>query len=299
MNGQTEIMVKKIKVQILNAFVKNKEGGNPAGVVLNADNLSEHDMQEIAKKVGLSETAFVSESNSADFKLDFFTPNRRIAHCGHATVATFSYLKQQGILTNENSSKETVDGRRDIKLIKDLAFMSQKAPSFLTVNDWEDKICSSLGITSKDLAPDAPLQVVNTGNSFLIIPISSPDTLNKLKPKLNEIEKISDHFDLIGFYPFANVTNSNDIDAITRMFGPRYDIPEEAGTGMAAGPLACYLYQTQNVRKNKYMFNQGISMSPPSPSEIIVELDIIDDTISSLMAGGKGMLKEELTIEIN
>ncbi|WP_245823732.1 PhzF family phenazine biosynthesis protein [Photobacterium proteolyticum] len=43
---------------------------------------------------GLSETAFVSQSDVADFKLAFFTPNRRIAHCGHATIATFSCLTQ-------------------------------------------------------------------------------------------------------------------------------------------------------------------------------------------------------------
>ena len=32
---------KTINVQILNAFVDNNEGGNPAGVVLNADKLTD------------------------------------------------------------------------------------------------------------------------------------------------------------------------------------------------------------------------------------------------------------------
>ena len=44
----------------------------------------------IAQKVGLSETAFFSKSTVTDFKLDFFTPTRQIAHCGHATIAAFS-----------------------------------------------------------------------------------------------------------------------------------------------------------------------------------------------------------------
>ena len=89
---------KIVTVQILNAFAENGTGGNPAGVVLNADDLSDKNKLEIAKKVGLSETAFVSKSNTEDFKLDFFTPNKQIAHCGHATVATFSYLRQIGTL---------------------------------------------------------------------------------------------------------------------------------------------------------------------------------------------------------
>ena len=100
---------KTINVQILNAFADNGKGGNPAGVVLNADGLSNDNKIEIAKKVGLSETAFVSKSKTEDFKLDFFTPTKQIAHCGHATVATFSYLKQIGALKSDNSSKETIE----------------------------------------------------------------------------------------------------------------------------------------------------------------------------------------------
>ncbi|WP_262503026.1 PhzF family phenazine biosynthesis protein [Polaribacter glomeratus] len=67
---------KIVKVQILNAFAENGKGGNPAGVVLNANDLSNKDKLEISKKVGLSETAFVSKSKTEDFKLDFFTPNK-------------------------------------------------------------------------------------------------------------------------------------------------------------------------------------------------------------------------------
>ena len=61
---------KKIQMQILNAFGDNEKGGNPAGVVLNADDLSNDQKLKIAAKVGLSETAFVSTLTLADFKLE-------------------------------------------------------------------------------------------------------------------------------------------------------------------------------------------------------------------------------------
>ena len=72
-----------IKVQILNAFVDNNKGGNPAGVVFDADDLSIKEKQEIAAKIGYSETAFVSKSNIADYKLDFFgyKKNRPLEEC--------------------------------------------------------------------------------------------------------------------------------------------------------------------------------------------------------------------------
>jgi len=50
----------EIAVQIINAFIDGEIGGNPAGVVLDADEFSAGQKLEIAAKVGLSETAFVS-----------------------------------------------------------------------------------------------------------------------------------------------------------------------------------------------------------------------------------------------
>ena len=126
------------EVQIINAFIDGESGGNPAGVVLNADELSAQQKLNIAAKVGLSETAFVSSSKSADFKLDFFTPTRQIAHCGHATIATFSYLQQLGKIGKSATSKETIDGNRNIFIDGDMAFMEQLAPSYKKIDHRKD-----------------------------------------------------------------------------------------------------------------------------------------------------------------
>src|SRR5687767_5218190 len=122
--------MKEVVLKIVNAFGIHGSGGNPAGVILNADDLSREDKQDIAAKAGLSEIAFVSRSNSADFKLDFFTPSRQIAHCGHATIATFTYMKQLNLLRGDRSSKETVDGNRDIYFENNHAYMEQTSPTY-------------------------------------------------------------------------------------------------------------------------------------------------------------------------
>lgn len=49
-----------VSANIVSGFVSNGEGGNPAGVVLEADRLSENQMLKVAATLGLSETAFVS-----------------------------------------------------------------------------------------------------------------------------------------------------------------------------------------------------------------------------------------------
>ena len=287
---------KIIKVQILNAFAENGKGGNPAGVVLNADELSNENKLEVSKKVGLSETAFVSKSETEDFKLDFFTPNKQIAHCGHATVATFSYLKQIGALKNNSSSKETIDGKRKIEIIGDYAFMEQLAPKYTEVSDKEEMILQSLGLKKTDLISNASIQLINTGNSFILVPVKNTEILENIIPDFDLITQISDALDLIGYYVFSTDTT---YDATSRMFGPRYGILEESGTGMAAGPLGCYLFDILNIKKREFHIQQGKYMKEPSPSLIMVNLQITQGVIKSLMAGGIGILDKELNIEIN
>ena len=287
----------KVEVQILNAFVDNDRGGNPAGVVLNADDFSHEQRLIIAAKVGLSETAFVSKSGSADFKLDFYTPTKQIAHCGHATIASFSYLSQLGKIDQADSSKETIDGNRRIRIEGELAFMEQKPPVYIDIEHREESVLQSLGLNKNDLPENAPIVVINTGNSFAIIAVKNSDILKNIKPDFDLISAISEEFDLIGYYVFS-LDASYGRDATTRMFAPRYGIEEEAGTGMAAGPLACYLYEILGVKKDRLFIEQGWFMKEPSASLIIVDLETDKGKITKLMAGGKGIADRVMAIEI-
>ena len=285
-------------VQIINAFIDGESGGNPAGVVLDADKLSVSQKLKIATKVGLSETAFVSSSKSADFKLDFFTPKRQIAHCGHATIATFSYLQQLGRIGKAATSKETIDGDRNIFIDGDMAFMEQLAPSYKEVDHFMESLISSLGISVHDLLSNYKPFIVNTGNSFLVVPLKDETAVLSAHPDFGAIQKISEKFDLIGYYIFSQQTKIPKRDAGTRMFAPRYGINEESATGMAAGPLACYLYDKMGINTEVYLIEQGHLMKPPSPSIITVKLNFVNGKIAGLIAGGKAKVIKSLTISI-
>lgn len=285
-----------IDVSIVNAFVVDGRGGNPAGVVLDADRFSKEQKLEIAAQVGLSETAFVSHSDVADIKLEFFTPTRQIAHCGHATVATFSYLSQQGLLKNSESSKETIDGNRAVKLVSGAAFMEQIAPMFVSANKDREEVLAALNIAESKLSSE-PL-IVNTGNSFLIAEVGSQSTLEKLNINQEKVEALSEKYDLIGFYVFSRESYTGTADATARMFAPRYGIEEESATGMAAGPLACYLYEKKAIDKSEFLIEQGYAMSPASPSQITVKLELHQGSIQSLMAGGHAAVSETRSLNV-
>ncbi len=290
----------RIDVPIVNAFVDGGRGGNPAGVVLGAERFTPAQKQQIAAAVGLSETAFVSPSSAADFKLEFFTPSRQIAHCGHATIATFSYLRQIGDLVKSESSKETIDGCRAIRLDGSSAFMEQLAPSYQALNDSDRRtVLQGLGLNEEDLLSGAAPFVVNTGNAFLVLAVNNADVLARLRVDRAAIVSLSEALDLIGVYVFTLQTEISGRDAGARMFAPRYGIDEEPATGMAAGPLACYLHDKLGMRKERYWIEQGRLMAVPSPSVIEVRLNTADDgTITGLMAGGGAAISETKAIEI-
>ncbi|MCB4457358.1 PhzF family phenazine biosynthesis protein [Leisingera sp. McT4-56] len=280
-------------------------GGNPAGVVLDADGLSDAQMLEIAQMVGLSETAFVSRSETEGFKLDFFTPTRRIAHCGHATIATFSYLAELGRVGEGGTSKETVDGPRKIIIRDGAAYMEQLAPRYEDPSDWADRgvqeqdVLAALGLAPEYLDPRFAPMLANTGNSFVLVAVKDAAALRAVKPELSRIDAISEALDLIGFYVFTTDPEATSADATARMFAPRYGISEESATGMAAGPLACALYDHLGVRRPKLLIEQGHFMEPASPSEITVELNLDAGRITGLMAGGYGAVMKELQIRLD
>ena len=205
-----------MQVRIVNAFVDGEQGGNPAGVVLQADALSAAQKQAIAAQVGLSETAFVSSSQSAAFKLEFFTPTRQIAHCGHATVATFSLLRQLGLVSEGWSSKETIDGNRDILLRGDMAFMEQRQPQYLDLRSEPEalaEVLAALGITPEQLLPGLWPTRVNTGASFGIVPLRNEANVAAIVPDQAELARLSEQFELIGFYVFSQQTRQPGRDA--------------------------------------------------------------------------------------
>jgi PhzF family phenazine biosynthesis protein len=158
-------------------------------------------------------------------------------------------------------------------------------------------VLSSIGLHTNDLIVGCEPMLVNTGNSFIVILVKSDTILAGVAPDQDAIDQISDRFDLIGYYPFAMSPDSAETVATTRMFAPHYAIPEESATGMAAGPLACYLHDIMHIKETPLKVAQGHFMKPASPSLITVDLETAaDGKVTSLMAGGYGRSMREMKI---
>lgn len=98
----------KPQVYHVDAFTRTPFRGNSAGVVLNADGLSETQMQLIARELRHSETAFLLRSDDSDVRIRYFTPTVEVPICGHATVA--AHYVRHGAGTGQHHSLANLAG---------------------------------------------------------------------------------------------------------------------------------------------------------------------------------------------
>ncbi|MDO8553842.1 MAG: PhzF family phenazine biosynthesis protein [Candidatus Micrarchaeota archaeon] len=286
-----------VNVAIVRAFTKNEVGGNLAGVCLDADSLSDQQMQKIAKAIDLSETAFVQKSDNANFRVRFFTRVSEIALCGHATIATFSLLAQRGIISTGKYTQETGEGVLNVEITSDgVIFMNQALPRFIGEKNKEE-LALALGTEKNKISATLPIKILSTGVATIIVPMNSLRDIMDLKPDMNKITELTKEYDGL-IYAFTTETITPNATAHGRMFDPLAGIPEESATGTANGALACYMVNQRLAEGDKpLVFEQGYAMD--LPSELLGRIEMKGNKIVGVIIGGRGAIKEEKEISLD
>ena len=150
------------------AFSDRPDGGNPAGVVLDASGLSEERMLAIAAEVGYSETAFVDGDG-----IRYFSPLAEVPFCGHATVATAVALAERDgpghRVLNTRSGPVPVTTRRDDQG-RLTATLTSVPPRVEPVDDADvDEVLAALRWARADLDPELPPRVAYAGAHHLVM----------------------------------------------------------------------------------------------------------------------------------
>lgn len=239
--------MKSVKVYHYDAFSIEPNKGNPAGVVLNGDDLTDEEMQEVALKVGFNETAFPVKSDIADLRIRFFTPGHEMNLCGHATMATVYALKTTGLLGDKTDfTIETKAGLIPIKIDsttdnETYITMKQASPQFKKYKGSREDLANSIGITKEDIDDELPILYGSTGTWTLLIPIKTLDAFNKMKPKNKLFPGILKEMPKVSIHPFCLETYDSDADMHARHFSsPFSGTIEDAVTGTASGVMGAY-----------------------------------------------------------
>lgn len=266
----------------VDAFTRQRFCGNPAVVVLDADTLTDQQMQLIATEVN-GETAFVLEAEAGDhdMQLRFFTPRHEVPFVGHATIAAqYVRAKVDGKPTGRLRQR-TGAGNVDIEVMEaegDLRVAIALSPSSLgpTIPEHHRKqVLDALGISSPSLHKDAPLQILAKGSTRLLIGLRDAELLGSIKPNFEELTRLTPHVGADGYFVFALKEGADGLSTDSRMFCPALGIPEDPVSGNAHGMLGVYLVTHGLLKKNegviRFRGRQGSFVRRPGVVNVEVE----------------------------
>ncbi len=288
----------------VDVFTDSVFGGNPVAVVHNGKGLTARQMQQIAREMNLSETAFVlppTQPQQAQFRVRFFTPTREIPFAGHPTLGTFYVLAKKGFITLVEPVtriyQETGLGILPVDLVVhqgdiEKVFMTQPQPTWgkqLIHADDLMRLASGLGIPHHQINHlKSPVQVVSTGLPVLIVPVKSLKAIAEIRLWVPVIEALCNKYKAQGVMAFSSITVQETSTVHARMFAPSIGILEDPATGSASGALGAYLVNHRVIPVEpvtKIICEQGYEMS--RPSTIYVEIESTGETILQVRVGGE------------
>lgn len=242
--------MREIRVYHVDAFTTQKFGGNTAGVVLDAEKLTEDEMQSIAKELNLPESVFLLPSNNeeVDYKVKFFTPAEEINFCGHATAGLTWLLatefglaeKKEGIVLETNIGKvPVVWHKKDGKIID--VEMTQVSPKTQDITIDLEVLSQLIGVKATSIDLNYPIKLAYTGNWHLLVPMKDQMDIDNAVPDLAALVKHNKEHNISTTHLYTFNT-SKECELYTRDFAPGIGIPEDPVTGAANGALAGFLY---------------------------------------------------------
>lgn len=288
-----------VKVLRVNAFTESLQGGNPAGVVLDAPDLRDAQMKQVSKKLLVSETAFVYPSAIADCKVRFFSPTVEVDLCGHATIAAFFTLALKGIVPQNTNTvlQETNVGVLPVTIVYsddatiDKVMMTQNKNIYKNISFNISLIADALNIDKKDIDDSLPKQIVSTGLFTAPICVKSFDILKNMTPDFKKVKKICQQIGAGSLHVFTFETIDPGSFYHARNFAPLYGINEDPVTGTANGAVSSYLIKHKKIKTNNFICEQGDIIG--RPGRVFVEIH--NDEIK---VGGKAIITQETNIKI-
>lgn len=174
--------MKKIETYIVDSFTNQPFKGNPAGVCILNDELSDSEMLSIAKELGLSETAFIGELNeNNEYPIRFFSPVMEIPLCGHATLASSKVLFEKN---GQNSLSFVNIQNLRLPIERDEEFIKMGFPIYDTTPQKVPlELLQALGIEEVNNS------VYNAETKILLLEIQSAELLKHLSPDFDKLQK--------------------------------------------------------------------------------------------------------------
>jgi len=224
----------------VDAFTDKPFAGNPAGVCILSEPRDEGWMQNVAREMNLSETAFLLKEQDG-FNLRWFTPAVEVDLCGHATLASAHILWEAGYLKPEEQARfNTRSGLLTAERQDDWIEMNFPATPEEPAEAPADLI-EALGV---------PAAYVGKNRFDYLVEVDSEEVVRNMQPDFTLLAKVSARGIMV-----TSIPSTQDYDFVSRFFAPQVGINEDPVTGSAhccLGP-----YWSKRIEKNEFVAYQA------------------------------------------
>jgi trans-2,3-dihydro-3-hydroxyanthranilate isomerase len=284
-------------------FTERPLSGNQLAVFFDTSGLEASHMHAMTRETRFSECTFVfpPEAAGTDVRVRIFGPGGEMPFAGHPVIGTAFALVDEGRIPA--GTREVTFGLGLGPTLVELewrgeqlafAWMTQQPPRFGPIVEARAQLAAAIGVDASALRPNAPIQEVNCGSSFFMVPLASRAAVDRAAIDTRAVEAVfkSAGIQRRGLFIFAAGPSGDGATAYSRMLGAA---SEDPATGSASGPLGAYLVKHGIVpvsQAGSIVSAQGVKMGRPSRIHIRIDASS-PDHITRVRVGGASVLVGE------
>ncbi|MGQ0799749.1 MAG: PhzF family phenazine biosynthesis protein [Pseudomarimonas sp.] len=265
----------------VDVFTHRAFKGNPVAVILDANGLDAHRMQQIATWTNLSETTFVLPPTvaTANYRLRIFTPRQELPFAGHPSVGTAHALVEAGLVNADATEwvQECAAGLLPLRMgvggdNQQLIFVRSPDARWLPLIDSDHRyLTAALG--AAPLQNPAP-QMLDNGPQWWLAEFADAATVRELTPDFHQLAALTLARGAVGVAAFARCAHP-DHQLVVRCFCPADGINEDPVTGSANACIAAWLAGQGRLPAANYQVSQGREMGRDGK----LHLQVADDGV--------------------
>lgn len=269
--------MRRFRYVVCDVFTDTPLAGNQLAVFTDARDLTDGDMQALAREMNFSESTFVLPPTveGADVRIRIFTPSVELPFAGHPTLGSAFVLGLP--LQLLVIRLETLAGVVPVELEREGAkivfgWMEQPLPTWAPF-ERAGELLAALGVEASGL----PVEAYDLGPGHVYVELESAAQVAALRPDFGALDRVTN----LGVNTFARDGSGWK----TRMFAPGAGVSEDPATGSAAGPLAVHL-----ARHGRIAFGETIEISQGAEirrlSKLFAVAEGTPDRIERVRVGG-------------
>ena len=229
-----------LRIFHVDAFTDKVFSGNPAAVCILPGPGNEPWMQNVAREMNLSETAFLHREGDS-YRLRWFTPAVEVDLCGHATLASAHILWETGLLLKDEEARfDTRSGR----------LMARRLGDWIELNFPSEAPAHATAPPDLLKALDVQPSYVGKNRFDYLLEVESENVLRRMKPDHSLLAKVTTRGVIV-----TCISSREEYDFVSRFFAPGVGINEDPVTGSAhccLGP-----YWRDRLHKSEFAASQA------------------------------------------